>query len=463
LKTLDHYDAVIVGGGTAGAFAAIAAARSGATTLVIDPNSYIGGNLALGMSLLGASDGEGYWALGGIGRELIDRLLPIGGATPVSLDVQFGSVLGQDPELLKVALLEMAVEAGVQFLFHALVVDAIVEDGSVKGVVVATKAGLRTITAAVTVDCSGDADVLAHAGGDFTLGRPDDHKMQPASRVFRVGNVDLKRMYDYVAEHPEDLKPPPGWTGDDYDVDVLRSTPGVTFEAFGGLIKKARLAGHWSIPRWRMGIYTLPDRPEVGINVTRVHGIDGTDPDDVTKAEVETVLQMAEVMRFLRGYVPGFEDSTLLSAPHQAGIRETRRLRGSYALTKEDVLGGRSFPDQIGRAAYPLDVHDVEAGKGGSMLMPIAKSFGIPLRCLVPQNLGGVVVAGRAISATHEAAGSTRGQATCMVTGHAAGTLAALGARDGGVAQVDIRELQTLLLEQGAVLERDHPIDAIAP
>ncbi|MGC0273143.1 FAD-dependent oxidoreductase [Pseudactinotalea sp. Z1739] len=462
MKTRDRYDVIVAGGGTAGAIAAIAAARTGARTLVVEPHSYLGGNLSLGMNLLGAADAEGYWALGGIGRELIERLIPIHGATAPQLDPQFGSILAHDPEMLKVALLEMAVAEELDILFHAIVVGCVSGNGSVTGLEVATKAGVRTIEASAIVDATGDADILAAAGGSFEHGRGPDRKSQPASRIFRVGGVDMKRVFDYLAENPADIKPPRGWTGDTYDIDALRATPGATIEAFGDLIRRAKKAGDWTIPRWRLGLYTLPDRDEVGVNVTRVHGIDGTNPDDVSRAEVVTVLQMAEVVRFLQKYVPGFEHARISSAPHQVGIRETRRLRGSHILDTDDVMSGRDFDDQVGRGAYPLDVHDVEPGKGGSVLWPIKRSFGIPLGCLVPEELDGLVVAGRAISATHEAAGSTRGQAVCMVTGHAAGTLAALASRQQSVHKVPHTQLQATLLEQGAILERSEHIDAHA-
>jgi hypothetical protein len=457
----DFYDVVVLGGGTAGAIAAIAAARTGARTLLIERSPSLGGALGLGMNFLGAADGEGYWALGGIGRELIDRLAAQDAATPVSPDPQFGSVLAADPEQLKLELLDMTVQAGVRLLLHAPLVDAGVDDQRVQ-VTVATKRGLERVRAAVAIDATGDADAAASAGAEFTIGRPGDHKAQPASRIFRVGGVDLDAVFDYLEDNPADLAPPKHWTGGHYDVAHLRHTPGVTVEGFGSVIRRARAAGDWHIPRHRLGIYTLPGRNEVGINVTRTHDIDGTDPDQLTHAEVETSLQMLEVMRFLRAYIPGFEAARIISAPYQVGIRETRHVRGEYVLTQDDVISGRSFEDQIGRGAYPLDVHDVDSGGGGSLLWPIPRSFGIPLRCLIPAGMSRMVVAGRAISATHEAAGSIRGQAVCMVTGHAAGALAALAATgDGRPAAVDPRAVQQLLVEQGALLQRSEPIDAL--
>ncbi|WP_162606360.1 FAD-dependent oxidoreductase [Jiangella asiatica] len=470
-----------MGGGTAGAIAGIAAARTGARTLVVEQQGHLGGTLAFGMSITGAVDASGRWALGGTGREVLQRLEAQGGATRAHLSEMYASVIGQSPEMLRIELLRMTLEAGAKLLFHSTLVDVTTDGQRVTGVVVANKNGLEKIPADIVVDATGDADVVARAGGRFTFGRPGDALAQPSSRIFLVGNVDIDRTFDYLENNPDDLQPPPGWrkpgtsvegaeAADTPTVEHLRTTPGINIEGFAGLVRKAKAAGDLNVPRAWVGMYTYPGRREVGINFTRAHGVDGTDSDSITQAEVETQLQMADAVEFLRKYVPGFEGCYVVATPYQLGVRESRHVVGHYALTESDVLSGASFDDQIGRAAYALDIHDIGEGVvtggrkvsgGGITIIPIEKSYGVPMRCLIPVDLSNVVVAGRSISAEHEAAGSVRGQAVCMMTGHAAGTIAALAAMD----RVEPRNLnydkaKETLLAQDAVIDVGEPLIA---
>lgn len=466
-----EYDVAVIGGGTAGAFAGIAAAASGARTVIIEQYGYLGGILSLGMNLLGSADGEGYWALGGYPRDVVRELIKDGHATPPVVDSLFGSILAQDPEPFKVYLLRKAREKGVQLLFHTMLVDAETDGGRVTDLTVANKSGLMTIKANCVVDATGDADLVARAGGEFAYGNGSTDKVtQPVSNIFRVGGVELDGLWNYLEDHPEDRTVPTGWSGEPYSMDYIRSTPGVHLMAFQNLVKRAKDAGDVTIPRNRLGIYTLPSRSDVVINFTRVHGIDGTDPWDVSRAEAETQLQAYDTIGFLRKYVPGFERCFLVSLPHQLGVRETRHIVGGHALTRTDVLEGRDFDDEVGRGAYPLDIHDTGIGAkvlgnqvegGGITLKHLSRSYGIPKRCLIPNGLDNVTVAGRCISATHEAAGSVRGQAVCMVTGHAAGTIAAIGALEGAGALADVphQQVQEVLLQQGAVLKRNELIN----
>lgn len=464
MKVRGKYDVVVCGGGTAGAIAAVAAARQGAKTLVIEQYGSIGGVLSFGMGFLGAADAEGYRALGGIGGELLDKLASINGATSITIDPLFGSVVGQDPELTKIVLVDLALEAGVKFLLHTFVADVLVNKGRVEGVLVANKNGIEIIQCKTIVDCTGDADIVARSGAEFTFGRTQDALTQPVSCIFRVGGVELDKIWDYLDANPDEMSAPAGWSGQAHDVGYLRRTPGAHLEGLQKLIGKAREAGDFTIRKESLGMYTFPGQNVVGINVTRVQGVNGTDPDDVTRAEIESRRQMLEALRFLRKYVPGFTGSYIVSTPMQIGVRESRHIKGGYTLTKDDIIDGVDFEDRIGRGAYPLDIHDVGANKrtmnvttsgAGISHWKIHKSYAVPVRCLMPVGLDNVVVGGRSISATHEAAASIRGQSVCMVTGHAAGALAALSA-DRGVATADVSipELQETLRRQGAILER---------
>lgn len=463
MRIRESHDVVIVGGGTAGAIAGIAAARTGARALLVEQYGSLGGVLTLGMSLKGVNDGQGVKALGGIGEELIERARALGGTTVVSQHPRHGSIMGQDPEAMKLVLIEMVKESGLHLLLHSFLADALVKDGSIQAVRVANKAGLEIVPGGCFVDCTGDGDLAAAAGASFVYGREADGRVQPVSAIFRVGGVDLDRTWAHLEAHPEDRETPTSGAGaDEYSVDAFRRKPGVGMAGFRGLIRQARAAGDYHIPREDMGFNPLVGRREVTINITRVHGIDGTNPDDLTRAELESQLQILEALRFLRKYVPGFQDCYVVSSPFQVGIRETRRIKGGYILTKEDVREGRDFEDQVARGAYPLDIHDVGGAAvthdaqipgGGTDLSKIDRSYGIPARCLIAQGVSNLTVAGRALSATHEAAGSARGQPVCMATGHAAGVIAALSAR-GGVppSALPTAEIQSVLLQQKAVI-----------
>ncbi len=470
MRLREQMDVVVVGGGTAGAVAAAAAGRTGARTLLVEQYGQIGGMTSAGMTYLGFLDGEGRPAVRGLAQDLFDRLMPLKAATGHIADPLRGSVTQADPEMLRHTLLAMLAEADVRLLLHAFLADVLMEAETLRGIAVETKGGRELIPARVVVDTTGDADVAARAGAPFELGRPEDGRLQPVSRIFRVGNVRLDRVYAYLRAHPEEFVVPEGWTppaGRSYGVEYLEETPGTSI-LLQRVVQQAQAERRANLPKNVISIYTPPYRSgpaEVSLNATRVHGIDPTDPDQLTWAELETERQVLEVFRFLKTVIPGFEDSRLLGTPYQAGVRESRRIVGEYMLTGDDVLRGADFPDAIARGAYPLDIHDVakdtrvmnRAVHGRSETMVILpRSYAIPYRCLTPRRPEGLLVAGRCISATHEAASSARGQAVCMATGHAAGTAAALAARAGlPPRRLDIARLQQVLREQGAILTLD--------
>jgi hypothetical protein len=367
-----------------------------------------------------------------------------------------------DPLALQQMLLWMLLEAGVQFLFHTFCADTLVEGRCVRGVVVANKAGLVMIPARAIVDATGDGDIAARAGARFVLGRERDAAMQPVTRIFRVAGVDVEEMFAYLRQHPEEMDLPDGWNGGAAYTDKDLEASSVVMDAFPSLVAEARDAGELTVPRDRIGIETGQARGIVTINATRVHGIDGTDPDALSWAEVETQRQMFEVFQFLKHRVPGFARAHLQDAAYQVGVRETRHILGEYVMTLDDVLAGRDFRDTVARGAYPVDLHDLHPGAqvlgarvggGGVTLRPIELAYGIPARTLIPAAVDGIVMAGRAISASHEAAGSVRGEAVCMATGYAAGVIAAMSAQANILPRrLEVQNVQELLTAQGAIL-----------
>jgi hypothetical protein len=461
MRARSEVDVLVCGAGTAGAIAAIAAARTGARTLLIEQYGRIGGMASTGMSFLGTSDASGRRALGGIGAELFERLVAAGAAFSDRPDRQVGSLTVADPLALQHMLLTMLLEADVQFLLHAFCVDVAVDGSRIRGVVAAHKGGLEVVTARAVVDATGDGDIAARAGARFVSGRDGDGDLQPVTRIFGVAGVDVAAMLAYLRQHPEEMNAPDQWDGEAYTAQDL-DAPSVVMDAFPHLVAEARAAGEFTVPRDRIGVETGPTPGVVTINATRVHSIDGTDPDALSRAEVETQRQMFDVFQFLRRRVPGFARAWLLDSAYQVGVRESRHILGEYVLTLDDVMNGRDFPDTVARGAYPVDLHDVRPGArvlgatvagGGVTLRTIKRAYGIPMRCLIPSGREGLVVAGRAISATHEAAGSVRGQAVCMATGHVAGTIAALGAQAGGrLRDLESHTIRDVLTNQRAVL-----------
>ena len=437
-------EVLVVGSGPAGLAAAIASARSGAKTLLVERYGFLGGNLTA--SLVGpcmtsySLDGTTQ-LIKGIFEEMVLRMERAGGAIHPS-KIAAGSeysgfiVFGHDkvtpfnPESVKLVAMEMCLEAGVELLLHTFVADTIVEGGAVTGVVTASKSGLQVLRAEVTVDCSADADVAARAGVPFQIGRDEDGLTQPMTLFFRVRNVDDARVKAYVAAHPQDYRP------------------------FASLVQQAREQGEFSIPHRGVGLYRTLDAGVWRINTTRVQRLYGTDARDLTRAEIEGRRQVQALMKFFRAWLPGFEHAELLDTAAQIGVRETRRILGEYTLTLEDLADGREFEDVIALAGYPVDIHSPTGDGGGATgELQTANIYQIPYRSLVPVRVEQLLVAGRSLSATHEALAAVRVMPPAFAMGQAAGTAAALAvARRIPPRRVPVPDLQAALIRLGAYL-----------
>jgi FAD dependent oxidoreductase len=445
IPVLDETDVLVAGGGPAGIAAAVAAARSGARTRLVERFGFLGGNLTAG--LVGpcmtsfSLDGQEQ-LIRGVFDEFVRRMEKNGGAMHPSRthagDAYAGFIVyGHDkvtpfePEAAKTTAQEMCLEAGVELRLHSFVADAVVRDGRVAGVVTVSKSGMEMLPATVTVDCSADADVAAAAGVPFHYGRDSDGLAQPMSVFFRIGGVDDEAVERYVRAHPDDFRP------------------------FESIVTKAREEGRFPSPRRGVGMYrTL--RPGVWrINTTRVLGRNGTDVADLTAGEVEGRDQVQALMTFFREYLPGFARCELVDTATMIGVRETRRIEGEYRLELSDLQSGRHFDDTIALCAYPVDIHDPTGAGGGvdESAVRTANIYEIPYRSLVPVGVDGLLVAGRSLSASHEALAAVRVMPPAFAMGEAAGTAASLAARAGiAPRNIDITELRHALRSQGAYL-----------
>jgi hypothetical protein len=442
-------EVVVVGGGPSGIAAALAAAREGARTLLIERYGFLGGNLTaalVGPCMTSYSLDGSQQLIKGIFEEFILRMEADGGALHPSgipagsaycgfIEYGHDKVTPFEPEAAKITAMRMCREAGIQLSLHTMVVDALTEPSEenrrrITGVVCASKSGLHVQPAQAVVDCSADADVAARAGVEIEIGRRSDGLTQPMTMFFRVSHVDDRRVEDYVRTHPEDFRP------------------------YASLVARAQKEGRFPVPRKGIGLYKTLQPGVWRINTSRVLRRNGTRVDDLTAAEIEGREQVFALIDFFRSDLPGFENCQLLDTATQIGVRETRRIVGEYTLTLDDLQSGRRFDDVIALCGYPVDIHD-PAGAGGGVAdaPPTANVYEIPYRVLVPKTLDGLLVAGRAVSSTHEALGAIRVMPACFAMGQAAGTAAAIGVRSNtALRDVPVKVLQNTLRRWGAYL-----------
>lgn len=424
-------DVVVVGGGAAGIAAAIAAARSGADTLVVERYGFLGGMATT--ALVGAFCGlfttgpQKIPVVAGITDELLSRLRAMDGATEKrtsTLDPRIASV-GYDPELFKFVAERMALEAGVHLLFHTMVVDPLWEIPGTKlrGVVVENKSGRSAIHARVIIDASGDGDVAARAGVAFEYG-DGLGGAQALTTIFRVTNVGAGAQ-------------------DDECLRGLRSH-----------LVAAKETGRYDFMRVDPVVFHALPRGTVSLNVTSIPGLDATDAEDLSAAEIEGRRQVFEYLRALHDLAPGFETARLSAIAPQVGVRESRRIVGDYVLTGEDVLQGAKFEDGITRGAWPVEIHNPETRRiDWHYIERDDDHYSIPLRCLLPRELDDLLVVGRCASTSHVAQASTRVVAQALGMGEAAGVAAALALdSDRRVRDVSANEVRARLEARGALV-----------
>lgn len=442
IEITQKVEIIVAGGGVAGLSAAIAAGRLGTNTLLVEQNGFLGGVATAG--LCGNLMGVDFNIIGGIPREIVEQMRKRKSSC-MGIHTQF------DPETFKYLVLEMLREAKVSLLLHSWIAESIVEDNQIKGLIVEDKSGRHAILAEIIIDATGDADVAARAGAPHNKGEGSDEIMQPATLLFRMGNVDSHELMRYFQENPDQLYQWPFLCFQDFE----SSPPRFQFDGFFKLIELAKRKGRLNLDHKSMAIISTPREREVLINATSVLDVDGTNVQDLTRAEIESRRQMWSTVEFLRGFVPGFKNSYLIDSGYCIGVRETRQVIGQYVLTQQDILQKRKFSDAIARNFFPMDIHSPRDNRKGHSWIAIeaGEFYEIPYRCLIPKTVECLLVAGRCISASHEAQGSIRSMPCCMATGQAAGTAAALCTNNQvSPRRLDVSALQDVLKRSGAVV-----------
>jgi hypothetical protein len=417
-----RFDVAVFGAGSAGCIAAIAAARRGLRTVLVEKLPFPGGTSTAVLDTFYA-----FFTAGERGAKIVAGLpdLPVAQLRERNAVFErpnsFGSGLGYtyDPEMLKIVWARLLRANDVSVLLHSTVLDVVSSAaGHVEAVVVGSKAGIIELRAKAYVDSTGDADV-AHLSG--LAMQPDIALQQPATLTFRLTGVDIER-YRTLAR--------PKWKE---------------------LLGIGRAQG-FSIPGEGGSLHASGARGVVLTALTRIRPPDLNDPEEPGRVELDGLLQIEEWLAFLRSAVPGFEAATLVSVGTMAGVRETRRILGEYTLTEHDVVHGRFHDDQVALCGAPIE--DLSHAETRWVRVGGAGAYGIPWRALVPRGSSNLAVAGRCMSATHLAHASARSMGTCMALGQAAGTAAAIVSRTGrDFSALRHSELSAELRRDGAILE----------
>jgi hypothetical protein len=431
-------DILVVGGGAAGVAAAVTAARQGLRVVLLERYGFCGGGAVAGLSgticgMYEASNDPNArpnQIVHGFLDEFVQHLSDREGLTP---PVRYGKTFTRvhDPLVWRETADLLLRDAGVQVLLHTVVTEALVEGSErIDGIVAYTKEGPLSVRARVTIDASGDADVVAMAGLPTFVGQ--DGRVQNPTMIFRLGGVDVEKFLS--AYGPDSIMGP----------EVAE------------LILRLHNSHEYRLPRAKIFLFPTPRAKELLCNCTRVLGRDGRELNpllvrDMTEAEIEGRAQVREYARFFKDHLAGCEESFVNDTGVQVGVRQTRQVRGKAILSNEDVARGAKFRTGIARSPWPIELH---TGDKPRLVWLTNDYYEVPLDCFVPERGEGLLVAGRCLSAEHEAMASARVTAQCFSYGHAVGHAAAIAVKERILPRaVDALEVRKCLNREGARLD----------
>lgn len=470
-KPYGEYDVVVCGGGTAGCFAAIAAARGGAKTLLIERSFKLGGMLTVGnagitkftehcrdvnvykkevLDVL-ATEPERVQVVRGIPHEFVSRLLERGGGVGTHGDA--GSYIFSEKAAAELTLVEMLDEANVEVLYDTRVCLANAEDGVVRSVVVCNKDGFSEIEAKYFIDCTGDADVAALVGAPFRLGASQYDvdrggaravgELQHMGAMHRVRGVDFERLFKYLEDNPDRFH--------QHEFGVMSLENVIESYRNGEMCVFRVLADVPGVSVLRpVQFYNLPGKGEaIILGHHAAYNGDGTNAKSLSEGQKTLQLNTKKMLEYLK-VIPGLENLEFTYVP-DVGVRETRHIEGEYTITEIDVLSSKRFEDSIACGGHPIDIQPLPPEIENIDLNHWR--FYIPYRVMLPKGIDNLLVAGRPISATRMASGAIRPTAQCMALGETAGVAAAILCESGGAARdIDIKVLREKLISDGAIL-----------
>jgi hypothetical protein len=414
IPVLHDVDVIVVGGGPGGIGAAVAAARLGARTLLLEQYGFLGGMATAGLvNPFMPNHVDGKPLDTGIFAEWCELMREMGGMA------EGGSAFCH--ETAKLAAEKLCLDAGVELLYHVQLDSPLMSGRTIDAVLMLGKSGLTAHQASVFVDCTGDADLAASAGCTFEFGRREDGEAQPMTTNFDVAGVDVDRMPDRAA--------------------------------ISDLYHKARDEGRIECPREDVLWFRSVEEDRIHFNTTRIVRHDATDTSSLSAAEIEGRRQIVDYMRFLRADVPGFENARLHAIAVTIGVRESRRVRGLAYLTRADFERASKFPDGICRVNYPIDIHSPTGSGTEHAGLPKGEWYEIPYGCLVPADCDNLLVGGRPISVDHAVHSSMRVMPPACTVGQACGTAAAMAVETGcAPSEVDGGQVKQSMIEQGVWL-----------